>query len=134
MGADDDQVIVVQTTTHEASATAAQATSSNSTLAATPATENVKGYMSSGDAHGSAVKGAKDEAHKIYAGFEDKPSKVEVFGWCLHELCSYFIYTVLIPIVFPLIVSQIVDLPKELDNGWVENDKGYLCSAKELRL
>ncbi|KAF3447846.1 hypothetical protein FNV43_RR08552 [Rhamnella rubrinervis] len=129
MGTDDDKVVAV----HEASAITAQATSSDSTPAATPTTENVKGYMSSGDV--KATRGlARGEAHKIYAGFEDKPSKLEVFGWCLYELCSYFIYTVLIPIVFPLIVSQIVDLPKEVGEGWVENRRGYKCMAKELRL
>ncbi|KAG6383087.1 hypothetical protein SASPL_157172 [Salvia splendens] len=45
------------------------------------------------------------------AGVEEKPSKPEVLGWYMYGLCSYFVHTVLIPIVFPLIISQTVSDP-----------------------
>ncbi|KAI4343299.1 hypothetical protein MLD38_027825 [Melastoma candidum] len=62
-------------------------------------------------------------------GIDDKPSRVEVIGWYLYEFCSYFIITVLIPIVFPLIISQTVGLPES-----VSPVHGSSCTDKELRL
>ncbi|KAL2333946.1 hypothetical protein Fmac_015159 [Flemingia macrophylla] len=46
-----------------------------------------------------------------YQDMRDKPSKFEVWGWYLYEFCSYFIQTVLIPVVFPLMISQLQHLP-----------------------
>ncbi|KAI4364982.1 hypothetical protein MLD38_021011 [Melastoma candidum] len=42
---------------------------------------------------------------------EDKPSKVEVWGWKLYGWCTYLIEMTLIPVVFPLIISQVVGPP-----------------------
>ncbi|BBH02773.1 hypothetical protein Prudu_013448 [Prunus dulcis] len=75
--------------------------------------EEEKAYMGIGttpDVHGAAMKiqRARD-VYKAYAGVEEKPNKVEVLSWYFYELCSYFILTVLIPIVFPLIISQVAN-------------------------
>lgn len=91
------------------------------------------------DVHSAGLKIKRaGDAYEAYAGLEEKPTKVEVFGWCFYGLCSYFIHTVLIPIVFPLIISQIaskwpddnVKLPTELKMI----DKGVVCSHKEALL
>ncbi|KAA8521223.1 hypothetical protein F0562_011940 [Nyssa sinensis] len=87
------------------------------------------------DVHGVGMKIQRaEEAYKAYAGFEDKPTKGEVFGWCLYDLCSYFIHTVLIPIVFPLIISQIMSMPQEPAQGWKTSYKGLPCRQKEMQL
>lgn len=54
-------------------------------------------------------KAVDEDDYRGYGGDDQeiKPTKSEVFGWYLYGImCSYFIHTVLIPIVFPLIVSQ----------------------------
>ena len=60
------------------------------------------------DVHGAGAKIKRAKmAYEAYAGGGERPGKLEVFGWCFYGLCSYFIHTVLIPVVFPLIISQI---------------------------
>uniref|UniRef100_A0A3Q7IMG8 Major facilitator superfamily (MFS) profile domain-containing protein n=1 Tax=Solanum lycopersicum TaxID=4081 RepID=A0A3Q7IMG8_SOLLC len=65
---------------------------------------------------------------------EMKPTKIEVFGWHLYGMCSYFIHTVLIPIVFPLIISQTLYWPQKPQLGLVKNAKGLECRQRELEL
>ncbi|KAI4314546.1 hypothetical protein L6164_027443 [Bauhinia variegata] len=85
----------------------------------------------------------KDAAMKIlrsrdaYKGFEelqDKPPRVEVFGWCLYEFCSYFIQTLLIPVVFPLIISQLQQLSTDPVQAWLKDHQGFTCGEKEITL
>ncbi|XAR54738.1 hypothetical protein NMG60_11030005 [Bertholletia excelsa] len=54
------------------------------------------------------IKEDEEEDLKAYAGSGLKPTKLEVVGWLLYELCSYCILTVLIPMVFPLFISQVM--------------------------
>lgn len=63
-----------------------------------------------------------------------KPTSGEVWIWYLYELCSYFIHNTLIPVLFPLIISQILDLPSEPDRGWGWSLKGLSCNPKETKL
>ncbi|KAH0974609.1 hypothetical protein GBA52_016508 [Prunus armeniaca] len=99
--------------------------------------EEEKAYMGIGttpDVHGAGMKiqRARD-VYKAYAGVEEKPNKVEVLSWYFYELCSYFILTVLIPIVFPLIISQVANGPlASVEGGF--SDKGFVCKQKEIRL
>ncbi|PON41819.1 Major facilitator superfamily domain containing protein [Parasponia andersonii] len=90
------------------------------------------------DVHEAGIKIQRAKsAYEAYAGHEEKPTKVEVFGWCFYGLCSYFIHTVLIPIVFPLIISQIASpMPDDITqrNIKVMNGKGYICTHKEMLL
>lgn len=37
---------------------------------------------------------------------EDPPTRPEVMGWYVYGLCTYFVVTFLIPVLFPLIVAQ----------------------------
>ncbi|WCJ29040.1 hypothetical protein M5689_010703 [Euphorbia peplus] len=62
------------------------------------------------------------------------PTKGEVWGWYLYELCSYFIQNTLIPVLFPLIISQILKLPPTPPRGWGYSHKGLVCSQKQMKL
>lgn len=66
----------------------------------------------------------------------EKPSRFEVWGWYLYEFCSYFVQTVLIPVLFPLIISQLQHLPNNVDpvRDWLNNHQGMTCSEKEINL
>ncbi|KAH7514815.1 hypothetical protein FEM48_Zijuj11G0130600 [Ziziphus jujuba var. spinosa] len=133
----EEEVVAVEhtITTPEANSSAASAQVSS------PAAHNLKSYMFSidhGQGHGGATgtqKAKEPGGYKAYGGFEEKPRKMEVFSWCSYELCSYFVLHVLIPIVFPLIISQIVKFPKdEPVHGFVQNTRGLNCSAKEMKI
>ncbi|KAL2236755.1 uncharacterized protein LOC105172840 [Sesamum indicum] len=74
------------------------------------------------------------EVYKAYGEDEDKPTKGEVMVWYLYGLCSYFVHTVLIPIVFPLIISQTVGDPPVPRQGWLRSHKDLQCKENEMRL
>nr|KYP58007.1 hypothetical protein KK1_004297 [Cajanus cajan] len=65
----------------------------------------------------------------------DKPSSFEVWGWYLYEFCSYFVQTVLIPVVFPLMISQLQHLPMDpVYDSWFLNHSGITCAQKQINL
>ncbi|KAJ9703143.1 hypothetical protein PVL29_004776 [Vitis rotundifolia] len=74
------------------------------------------------------------EVYKSYGGFEEEPTKLEVFTWYLYAMCSYFINTVLIPIVFPLFISEIRSDESETPSGFFKNSRGLTCSLREMDL
>ncbi|CAI9772072.1 unnamed protein product [Fraxinus pennsylvanica] len=91
--------------------------------------------MGTPDVHSVGVKIERArEIYKAYAGVEEKPAKSEVLGWYFYGLCSYFVHTVLIPIVFPLIISQTVSDPPEPPQGWSKNYMGLKCKQNQTRL
>ncbi|KAE8055738.1 hypothetical protein FH972_012560 [Carpinus fangiana] len=91
--------------------------------------------MATPDVQSAAMKMERaKEAYNGYAGNEEKPASVEVWSWYLYEFCSYFIQSVLMPIVFPLIMSQIASRPPEPENGASFNSRGLLCRNKEIIL
>lgn len=73
------------------------------------------------------------EVYRQYGGIQDKPSKGEVILWCFYGLCSYFLHTVLIPILFPLIISQIFKAPEPLQ-GWEKSFEGLSCTKKDMQV
>lgn len=73
------------------------------------------------------------DSYEVY-GVLGHPRKGEVWLWYLYEVCSYFIDTVLIPVLFPLILSQIIDTPPEPARGWSTSPKGLLCRPKQMHL
>lgn len=79
-----------------------------------------------------------ERAEKAYMVYEEQeggnPAGLEVWGWYLYEFCSYFVHSVLIPIVFPLIISQVVSKPPEPAQGWSKNSRGFVCTQKEMKL
>ncbi|KAG4940960.1 hypothetical protein JHK87_044831 [Glycine soja] len=64
----------------------------------------------------------------------DEPSRFEVWGWYLYEFCSYFVQTVLIPVVLPLMISQLQNLPMDPVRVWFKSHQGRACAAKEINL
>ena len=82
---------------------------------------------------GEKMRQASD-AYKHFAGIEAQPLKMEIILWYVYGLCSYFIHTVLLPIVFPLIISQMVSLPPPPEQGWTQSSKGMYCRGQELQL
>lgn len=66
--------------------------------------------------------------------FGDKPTKAEASVWYLYGFCSYFVHTVLIPVVFPLIISQTVSHMVEPTQGWLKSYKDLKCSHSEMQL
>ncbi|KAJ1431116.1 MFS transporter superfamily [Sesbania bispinosa] len=87
------------------------------------------------DLHNRAMKILR--AREAYNGYEEvgeKPSRFEVMGWYLYEFCFYFVQTVLIPVVFPLIISQLQHLPSDSLQNWTKNHPGKHCSQKEIHL
>lgn len=89
------------------------------------------------DLHNRAVKILR--ARETYnGGYNDevgeKPSRFEVFGWYLYEFCFYFVQTVLVPVVFPLIISQLQKQPTVSLQEWNKTHPGTHCSQKEFHL
>ncbi|KAK4752282.1 hypothetical protein SAY87_021080 [Trapa incisa] len=94
-----------------------------------------KVIAASADVHrsGQQMERARD-VYRDCAAVEEKPSKAEVFGWHLYGFCTYFIQTTLIPVLFPLIISQTISDVPEPPQGWNRSFKGLPCSQKEMRL
>lgn len=65
---------------------------------------------------------------------EEKPSRVEVWGWNLYGWCTYLVEMTLLPVVFPLIISQVVDQPPEPPQGWGKSTRGFSCRTNEMRV
>ncbi|KAK6947339.1 hypothetical protein RJ641_000812 [Dillenia turbinata] len=78
------------------------------------------------------IQRAKD-VYDAYLGFEEEPKKAEVLSWYLYELSSYFIHTVFLPILFPLMISQIKWHEPEMGRSY-NNRSGLLCRAREVQL
>ncbi|XP_052210377.1 uncharacterized protein LOC127813457 [Diospyros lotus] len=77
----------------------------------------------------------EEEYEAFYAtGLQEKPSKGEVLLWFLYELCSYLVHTVLIPILFPLLISQIFSPPPVPPQGWEKTSKGVACTQMQMQL
>ncbi|MED6206231.1 hypothetical protein PIB30_024823 [Stylosanthes scabra] len=67
----------------------------------------------------------------------EKPSRFEVWGWCVYELCSYMVQSVVIPVVFPLIISQLQQLSTDdetLRHQWISDHHGMPCPQKQILL
>lgn len=91
--------------------------------------------MATPDVHNVAMKIQRaQDMYKANGGIEEKPTKGEVLGWYLYGLCSYFVHTVLIPIVFPLIISQTVADPPPPPQGWWRSYKDVKCKQSEMML
>ncbi|ERN15579.1 hypothetical protein AMTR_s00048p00148250 [Amborella trichopoda] len=70
-----------------------------------------------------------NRSYREYAGVEEKASKREMVTWYAYNLFSHFIPAVLIPIVFSLMVGQM--LPKPSVDGDLQS---LHCSVKETEL
>ncbi|KAK7386806.1 hypothetical protein VNO78_27142 [Psophocarpus tetragonolobus] len=82
----------------------------------------------------SSKMSGEANSYSSYEEMGDEPSSFEVWGWYLYEFCSYFVQTVLIPVVFPLIISQLQHLPKDPVQEWFKNHPARDCAVKEINL
>ncbi|XP_008813158.2 uncharacterized protein LOC103723864 [Phoenix dactylifera] len=77
----------------------------------------------------------KEDARKeSQAKLEDPPRSLELVGWFVYGLCSYFVYTVLIPILFPLLIVQRASLTSDLPPPPAYTSRGVVCSPDEMTL
>uniref|UniRef100_A0A1D1Y416 Interleukin-15 n=1 Tax=Anthurium amnicola TaxID=1678845 RepID=A0A1D1Y416_9ARAE len=69
-------------------------------------------------------------------GSEERPAKLELAGWHFYAFCSYFVHTVLIPILFSLTIAQVMAPPfsSSPENSRVYNSRGISCSEQEIFL
>lgn len=111
-------------------------TSIGKVLATTDARGGGGGGVGGGGGGGGGVQieRARGGGYGAYDAMEEKPARVEVWGWHLYGFCTYFVETALIPIVFPLIISQVVGAPPEPSQGWTKSHKGLACREKEMKL
>lgn len=79
---------------------------------------------------GAKIERAED-TYRVYAGLVDRPSRGEIWVWYLYGLCSYFVLTTLLPVIFPLIIGYIVK-PQEPSQGWSKTRKGFVCGLDEM--
>ncbi|KAH9753163.1 hypothetical protein KPL71_014979 [Citrus sinensis] len=89
------------------------------------------------DVHDAAVKIERAKgAYMAYSGLQEKPSKLEIWMWYLYEMCSHFIVTTVVPVVFPLIISEIVSKTDDHDDdqGWGQTPRGIACMLREIKL
>lgn len=89
-------------------------------------------HIATPDVQGVAMK--IQRARQVYQTYEEKPTNVEILLWYLYELSSYFIHAVLIPIVFPLIISQTVSAPAEPPQGWLASFKDLKCNKNQMQM
>lgn len=87
------------------------------------------------DFHSTAAKLERaKEVYRAYEGHGERPTIAEILGWCFYELCSFFVLALLIPVVFPLIISQISGPPTAPPQGWFKSFRGFDCSSREMQL
>lgn len=65
---------------------------------------------------------------------EDPPSPLELAGWYIYGFCSYFVMTVLLPVLLPLLVTQVAFPPTDLSPSAVLSLRGRSCSQREMAL
>ncbi|XVF52092.1 hypothetical protein PTKIN_Ptkin04bG0237200 [Pterospermum kingtungense] len=74
------------------------------------------------------------ETHRTYSRLEHKPTRQEIWAWYAYELCSYFVHTALIPMIFSLIISHMHNSPPETLLGVTKNSRGLTCKKSEMQL
>ncbi|KAJ8754357.1 hypothetical protein K2173_002808 [Erythroxylum novogranatense] len=87
--------------------------------------------MPTPDFHDVALK--IERASEVYRGYSevvDNPSRPEIWIWFFYEFCSYFIHTVLLPVLFPLHISPIKRLAKQT----ARYGRGLMCTTSEIQL
>lgn len=70
----------------------------------------------------------------MHAKLEDPPRELgQLIGWFVYGLCSYFVHTVLIPILFPLLIIERAAPTSDLTPP-AHTSRGVACSPEELNL
>ena len=65
---------------------------------------------------------------------EEPPAMVELVGWYLYGFCSYFITHLLLPVLFPAIVTQVAFPASDFTPESKYTVKGATCSIHEMSM
>ncbi|EAY99395.1 hypothetical protein OsI_21365 [Oryza sativa Indica Group] len=76
----------------------------------------------------------REPAAPAYVMPEEPPAMVELVGWYLYGFCSYFITHLLLPVLFPAIITQVAFPASDFtpDNKYIV--KGANCSIHEMSM
>ncbi|KAJ0968020.1 hypothetical protein J5N97_024937 [Dioscorea zingiberensis] len=74
------------------------------------------------------------KAYKDHAMMEDPPTNAELIGWYLYGLCTYFIQTVLVPVLFPLIITQVASPTAGVSPSLTQTSRNIQCAKQEMLL
>lgn len=82
-----------------------------------------------------------ERGREVYSGYgyvQDKPSKFEIWGWYLYGWSSYFVLTLVLPVLFPLIISEVSNWPDDGRKHVLFVNLGYnssvACNSRQLHL
>ncbi|XP_009383130.3 uncharacterized protein LOC103970944 [Musa acuminata AAA Group] len=72
--------------------------------------------------------------HKEQTPVEAPPEKMELVGWYVFSFCSYFVHEFLVPVLFPLMITQRAWPAFDLPPAPAHTPSGVACSQKEMTL
>jgi hypothetical protein len=76
----------------------------------------------------------RETAAPAYVIPEEPPAMVELVGWYIYGFCSYFITHLLLPVLFPVIVTQIAYPNSDFTPDTKYTLKGATCSVHEMSM
>ncbi|KAJ6810119.1 uncharacterized protein M6B38_157030 [Iris pallida] len=95
----------------------------------------IVGVGGGGGGGGGGGEGGRKSLRLQLAMLEEPPTRLELFGWYVYGMCSYFVQCFLLPILFPLIVAQRATRHSELlQHQPAATFAGVACSHKDWTL
>lgn len=76
----------------------------------------------------------RQPAAPAYVMPEEPPAMVELVGWYLYGFCSFFITHLLLPVLFPAIVTQVAFPSSDFTPEAKYTVKGASCSVHEMSM
>lgn len=76
----------------------------------------------------------REPAAPAYVMPEEPPAMVELVGWYLYGFCSFFITHLLLPVLFPAIVTQVAFPASDFTPEAKYVVKGATCSVHEMSM
>ncbi|KAI4974452.1 uncharacterized protein LOC123410806 [Hordeum vulgare subsp. vulgare] len=76
----------------------------------------------------------RQPAAPAYVMPEEPPAMVELVGWYLYGFCSFFITHLLLPVLFPAIVTQVAFPSSDFNPEAKYTVKGASCSVHEMSM
>jgi hypothetical protein len=76
----------------------------------------------------------REPAAPAYVMPEEPPAMVELVGWYLYGFCSYFITHLLLPVLFPAIITQVAFPASDFTPDTKYIVKGATCSIHEMSM
>lgn len=76
----------------------------------------------------------REPAAPAYVIPEEPPAMVELVGWYIYGFCSYFITHLLLPVLFPAIITQVAFPNSDFTPDPKYTLKGVTCSVHEMSM